>query len=74
MMCSCSGQKNPAAPRTTNSGATGKADLPKRRAELAVEEENLRRLAAELEWQADDIDQLVARIPTKPSGACSRHS
>ena len=48
---------------------TGKADLPKRRAELAVAEENLRRLAAELEWQADDIGQLVARIPAKPKVA-----
>lgn len=41
----------------------GKADLPKRRAELSSAEGDLRRLAGELEWEAADIDQLVARIP-----------
>lgn len=42
----------------------GKIDLPKRRAELAVAEADLRRLAGELEW-AGDISELAARIPTK---------
>ncbi|MGL9623021.1 AAA family ATPase [Bradyrhizobium sp. U531] len=42
----------------------GKADLPKRRAELAAAEATLNRLAGELEWSGD-IDQLIARIPGK---------
>jgi len=43
----------------------GKADLPKRRAELASAEADLRRLATELEWDADDVDQLIGRIPAR---------
>ena len=49
----------------------GKADLPKRRAELAGAEATLNRLAAELEW-AGDIDQLVARIPARSKIATLR--
>ena len=49
----------------------GKADLPKRRAELAAAETALNRLAAELEWSGD-IDQLIARIPAKAKVAVLR--
>ena len=44
---------------------SGRIDLPKRRAELASAEADLRRLAAELEWDADDIEQLIGRIPAR---------
>ena len=50
----------------------GKADLPKRRAELAAAEATLHRLAAELEWSGN-IDQVVARIPTKAKVALIRN-
>ena len=43
----------------------GRADLPKRRAELAGAESNLRRLAAELDWDAIDVEQLIGRIPAR---------
>ena len=49
----------------------GKADLPKRRAELAAAEATLNRLAGELEWSGD-IDQLIARIPAKAKVAVLR--
>jgi uncharacterized protein YhaN len=49
----------------------GKADLPKRRAELAAAEAALNRLACELEW-IGDIDQLIARIPAKAKVAVLR--
>ena len=49
----------------------GKADLPKRRAELAGAEATLNRLAAELEW-AGDIDQLIERIPARAKIATLR--
>lgn len=49
----------------------GKADLPKRRAELAAAEATLNRLAGELEWRGD-IDQLIARIPAKAKVAVLR--
>ncbi len=49
----------------------GKADLPKRRAELAAAEANLNRLAGELE-SSGDIDQLIARIPAKAKVAVLR--
>ena len=49
----------------------GKADLPKRRAELAVAEATFGRLAAELEWH-DDIEQVIARIPAKAEVALLR--
>ena len=42
-----------------------KTDLPHRLAELASAEENLRRLAGELEWKADEIETLVERIPPR---------
>ena len=43
----------------------GRADLPKRRAELASAEVDLRQLAAELEWDANDVEQLIGRIPAR---------
>jgi uncharacterized protein YhaN len=49
----------------------GKADLPKRRTELAAAEATLNYLAGELEWSGD-IDQLIARIPTKAKVAVLR--
>lgn len=49
----------------------GKADLPKRRAELAGAEATLNRLAGELEWSSD-IDQLIAGIPAKAKVAVLR--
>ncbi|MGB6176595.1 MAG: AAA family ATPase [Methylocella sp.] len=42
-----------------------KTDLPHRLADLASAEDNLRRLAGELEWKADDIETLVKRIPPR---------
>jgi uncharacterized protein YhaN len=42
-----------------------KTDLPHRLAELASAEENLRRLAGELEWKADEVETLVKRIPPR---------
>ena len=42
-----------------------RADLPKRHAELAGAEADLRRLAAELEWNARDVEQLIGRIPAR---------
>lgn len=42
-----------------------KTDLPHRLAELASAEDNLRRLAEELEWNADDIEPMVKRIPPR---------
>ena len=49
----------------------GKADLPKRRAELAAAEATLNRLAGELEWSGN-IDQLIARIPARAKVAVLR--
>jgi uncharacterized protein YhaN len=49
----------------------GKADLPKRRAELATAEATFNRLAGELEWSGD-IDQSIARIPAKAKVAVLR--
>jgi uncharacterized protein YhaN len=49
----------------------GKADLPKRRAELAAAEAALLRLAAELEWSGD-VDQVIGRIPAKAKVAALR--
>jgi uncharacterized protein YhaN len=48
-----------------------KADLPKRRAELAAAEATLNRLAGELEWSGD-IDHLIERIPAKAKVAVLR--
>jgi DNA repair exonuclease SbcCD ATPase subunit len=50
----------------------GKADLPKRRAELAIAEGNLKRLAAELDWQPGDADQILARLPARSKLASAR--
>jgi uncharacterized protein YhaN len=49
----------------------GKADLPKRRAELAAAEATLNRLAGELEWTGDVV-QLIARIPARAKVAALR--
>jgi uncharacterized protein YhaN len=49
-----------------------KASLPNRRAELASAEARLWRLAGELEWEAGDIGQLVARIPPRSKVAAVR--
>jgi uncharacterized protein YhaN len=49
----------------------GKADLPRRRAELAAAEAALNRLASELEWSGD-VEQLIARIPAKAKVAVLR--
>lgn len=49
----------------------GKADLPKRRTELAAAEAALIRLAGELEWSGN-IEQLIARIPAKTKVAILR--
>lgn len=43
----------------------GKADLPKRRAELESAEAALRRLAGELEWETGHVDRLVSSIPAR---------
>ena len=51
----------------------GRADLPKRRAELAGAEADLRRLAAELEWDASDVDHLIERIPARAKAGAVRH-
>jgi uncharacterized protein YhaN len=42
-----------------------KTDLPHRLAELASAEGNLQRLAEELEWNADEIEAMVKRIPPR---------
>ena len=42
-----------------------KTDLPHRLADLTSAEENLRRLAEELEWRSDEIETLVKRIPPR---------
>jgi hypothetical protein len=49
----------------------GKADLPKRRAELAYAEASLKRLAGELEWTGD-VSELTAQIPIKSKIAVLR--
>jgi chromosome segregation ATPase len=49
----------------------GKADLPKRQAELAAAEATLNSLAAELDWTGD-IDQLIAAIPARAKVARMR--
>lgn len=50
----------------------GKADLPKRRAELAGAEAAMRSLAAELEWEAADVDRVLSRLPTRARSAAAR--
>ena len=44
-----------------------KADLPKRQAELAAAEADLRILATELGWQAKETGELIAQIPARTS-------
>jgi uncharacterized protein YhaN len=50
----------------------GKADLPKRRAELAIAEGHLNRLAAELDWQLGGADLILARLPARSKLASAR--
>ena len=45
---------------------SAKADLPALRAELARAEADHRRLAADLEWDADDVELTIGRIPPRP--------
>lgn len=52
----------------------GKADLPKRLVELAATDADLRRLAAELEWDAQNVDKLIARIPSLRKAERGAHS
>ena len=40
-------------------------DLPKRRAELAAKEDEVRALAGELDWKTTEVDELVARVPAR---------
>lgn len=42
-----------------------RADLPKRKAELALEEKNLGKLASELNWPSDSVEDVSARIPNR---------
>ena len=49
-----------------------RADLPDRCAELASAEAKFRRLAEELEWEADDIEKLVERIPSRAKATAVR--
>ena len=43
-----------------------KVDLPALGAELAGVEADLRRLAADLEWDANDVERIIGRIPPRP--------
>lgn len=49
-----------------------KADLPNRHAELASAVTNLRRLAEELEWETDDVELLMKKIPPRVKVATVR--
>jgi uncharacterized protein YhaN len=49
-----------------------KKDLPRRQAELAAAEVDLRSLAAELGWQRDDVDAVIAAIPPRAKLALAR--
>lgn len=42
-----------------------RVDLPKRRAELAMEEKKIRQLASEMDWPSDSIGNISARIPNR---------
>ena len=42
-----------------------KEDLPKRQAELDIEKTELRALATELNWQEQEIDEIIERIPVQ---------
>ena len=45
----------------------GRADLPKRQAELDAAEADLRALATELGWQEKEASELIAQIPARTS-------
>ena len=45
----------------------GRADLPKRQAELDATEADLRALATELGWQVKEASELIAQIPARTS-------
>ena len=49
-----------------------RVDLPKRRAELAAVEEEVRALAGELDWNATEVDELVSLIPARGKVAAAR--
>jgi uncharacterized protein YhaN len=49
-----------------------KADLPKRRTELAVAEDNLKRLAEEVAWNSDAPAEISARLPARSKLAEAR--
>jgi len=49
-----------------------KVDLPKRRAELAAAEADLRRIETELGWRLDDIGEIIARLPARSKLANAR--
>ncbi len=49
-----------------------RVDLPKRRAELAAVEDEVRALAGELDWNETEVDGLVARIPARGKVAAAR--
>ena len=51
---------------------SAKADLPALRAESARAEADLRRLAADLEWDADDVERIIGRIPPRPKVSIAR--
>ena len=42
-----------------------RVDLPKRKAELALEEKKITKLASELDWPSDSIADISARIPNR---------
>ena len=46
--------------------SSARTDLPALRAELAGAEADVRRLAADLEWDADDVERIIGRIPPRP--------
>jgi uncharacterized protein YhaN len=49
-----------------------KADLPKRRAELAGAEAAISHLAGDLDWHGKDIDQIITNIPARSKIATVR--
>ena len=51
---------------------SAKADLPALRAELAGAEADVRRLAADLEWDANDVERTIGRIPPRPKVGIAR--
>ena len=49
-----------------------RADLPKREAELTAAEERIRELASEFGWRADDVGEIIERIPRRSAVAQTR--